>query len=388
MEINSKGIKKTELTDYLGFWTSKLREKFGNTFVIKKESVVSNLATASSLVNMTQEDVMMYLAKQMNPYTAEGEFQDALYALIGLQRRYSDFTVTQRTIAGVAGTVCKAGSILFKNNSTDDQFKLNTDVTIGEDGTARGSFTAVELGSIALEPEETLTIISAPTGIRGVYFSEGDNTVVGDDYEDDSEFRARWQQVQSLSDSATSGGIKKYLLSLVSNDKNLRIIDNKTDDIVDGTPAHTIQVIIYSPESDETIAQTIFNHLLDGLDLYGTTVVPITDSEGTTENISFTRATTIPIHFKVEVVIKENFAISQVKSGIKDGIINNFNLNMGEKVIANDFIEYIKDVEGIDYISDILVNEDGGEVWYKVNELDINQIAQILAENIDIIEVE
>ena len=61
---------------------------------------------------------------------------------------------------------------------------------------------------------------------------------------------------------------------------------------------------------------------------------------------------------------------------------------MGEKVIANDFIEYIKDVEGIDYISDILVNEDGGEVWYKVNELDINQIAQILAENIDIIEVE
>jgi hypothetical protein len=39
MEINSKGIKKSELTDYLGFWTSKLREKFGNTFVIKKKAL-------------------------------------------------------------------------------------------------------------------------------------------------------------------------------------------------------------------------------------------------------------------------------------------------------------------------------------------------------------
>ena len=117
MEINSKGIKKSELKDYLTFWTVKLREKFGNAFVIKKESVVSNLATSSSLVNMAQEDVIMYLAKQMNPYTAEGEFQDALYSLIGLERTYADFTVTQRTIAGVAGTVCKAGSILFKNNS-------------------------------------------------------------------------------------------------------------------------------------------------------------------------------------------------------------------------------------------------------------------------------
>ena len=388
MEINSKGIKKSELKDYLAFWTTKLREKFGNAFVIKKESVVSNLATSSSLVNMAQEDVMMYLAKQMNPYTCEGEFQDAQYALIGLERRYSSFTTTQRTIAGVAGTVCEEGSILFKNNSTDDQFRLNTKVVIGENGTAKASFTAVELGSITLEPEELLTIIDAPDGVKGVYFAEGDNTVVGDDYEDDSEFRARWQQAQSLADSATSGGIKKYLLPLVSSDKNLKIIDNKTDDVVSGTPPHTLQVIIYTPESDETVAQTIFNHLLDGLDLYGTTTVEIMDSEGTIENISFSRAETIPIHFKVDVVLKENFALSQVVAGIKNGIIDNFNLNMGEKVIANDFIEYINDEDGVDYISDILVNQDGGDTWYKVNELDINQIAQVLAENIEIVEVE
>ena len=37
MIINSTGVTKSDLTDYLGFWTNKLREIFGNDFVIKKE---------------------------------------------------------------------------------------------------------------------------------------------------------------------------------------------------------------------------------------------------------------------------------------------------------------------------------------------------------------
>ena len=36
MEINVTGIKKSDLTDYLGFWTDKLREVYGNQFTIKR----------------------------------------------------------------------------------------------------------------------------------------------------------------------------------------------------------------------------------------------------------------------------------------------------------------------------------------------------------------
>lgn len=387
MEINSTGIKKSELKDYLSFWTTKLREKFGNNFVIKKEGVVDNLATASSMTNMLQEDVVMYLAKQMNPYTCEGEFQDAQYSLIGLTRRYADYTVTQRTISGIAGTVCPVGSILFKNDSTDDQFKLNSEVTIGENGTAKGSFTAIELGGIPLEPEETLTIIDAPGGITGVYYSVGDLTNIGDDYEDDSEFRARWLQVQSLANSATDGGIKKYLLPLVDSDKNLNIIDNKSDVEVNGTPAHTLQVIIYSAESDETIAQTIFDHLTDGLELYGTTNVVIEDSSGTEENIKFTRATALPIYFNIDLVIEDNQIWTEIERQVKDIIVSNFKPNMAEKIVANDYIALINEIEGVDYVSDIKVNSDGGSTWANVQQVAINEIAQVVVDNITVTEV-
>ena len=383
MEINSSGVTQSNLTDYLAYWTSKLREKYGNDFVIKPEGVVDNLATASSVTNMMLEDVLMYALKQLNPYTAEGEWQDYLYSLIGLERRYADFTVVQRTVSGTAGVNCEKGSIRFKNKATDDIFELNSTCKIGTDGTCKASFTAIELGGIDLPSEALLEIIDAPEGVTGVYYVEGDTINIGEDYEDDEEFRIRWQQNQSIANSATSGGIEKYLLDLVTNEKNLNIIQNRTNSTVNGVPPHSMQIVIYSAESDETIAQKIFDHLLDGVLLYGETSIDITDSAGTTETISFTRAKTVPIYFKVQVKLKDNYQLPQL--AIRKAIVENFDLQMGDKVIANNFIEFIKDVEGVDYIADIKVSENG-TTWVSVDSLDYNEIASIQSSHITVVE--
>lgn len=384
MEINSTGVTQSNLTDYLAYWTSKLREKYGNDFVIKPEGVVDNLATASSVTNMMLEDVLMYALKQLNPYTAEGEWQDYLYSLIGLERRYADFTIVQRTVSGTAGVNCEKGSIRFKNKATDDIFELNSTCKIGTDGTCKASFTAIELGGIDLPSEALLEIIDAPEGVTGVYYVEGDTINIGDDYEDDEEFRIRWQQNQSIANSATSGGVEKYLLDLVTNEKNLNIIQNRTNSTVNGVPPHSMQIVIYSAESDETIAQKIFDHLLDGVLLYGETSIDITDSAGTTETISFTRAKSVPIYFKVQVKLKDNHQLPQL--AIRKAIVENFDLQMGDKVIANNFIEFIKDVEGVDYIADIKVSENG-TAWVSVDSLDYNEIASIQSSHITVVEV-
>ena len=385
MEINSTGVTQSNLTDYLAYWTSKLREKYGNDYVIKPEGVVDNLATASSVTNMMLEDVLMYALKQLNPYTAEGEWQDYLYSLIGLERRYADFTVVQRTVSGTAGLRCEKGSIRFKNKATDDIFELNSDCLIDTDGTCKASFTAIELGGIDLPSEALLEIIDAPEGVTGVYYVEGDTINIGDDYEDDEEFRIRWQQNQSIANSATSGGVEKYLLDLVTSEKNLNIVQNRTNSTVNGIPPHSMQVVIFSAESDETIAQTIFNHLLDGVLLYGETTVEIEDSAGTKEPISFTRAKNVPIYFKVQVKVQTNYLLPQLD--IRNAIVEHFDLQMGDKVIANNFIEYINNVEGVDYIADIKVSEDN-ETWVSVDELEYNEIASVQASHITVVKVD
>lgn len=388
MIINSTGIKKSELTDYLGFWTEKLREQFGNDFVIKKEGVVDNIATTGSLTCLALEDVMLYLAKNMNPYTAEGEFQDALYSLVGLTRRFASYTTVTRTISGLANMVCEVGSIRFKNSATDDIFELNTEVTLDENGNAEGSFTAIELGAIELDNEAILEIIDAPEGIDGVYYSVGNVTNVGDDFEDDSEFRLRWLATNSVKNSNTEGGMRKALLPLCNNEpKNIIIRQNRNTIVYDDLDLHTMNVVLKTAESNETIAETILENLVDGLGLDGTTTVTLQDSENNDIDISFTKGEGILIGFYIEVVLSDGATLTNVTKDIKDIIKNNFDYGLGEKIIANDFYQYINAVSGVDYVTSLEIKEPGEELG-QVIILDFDKYATVNANSIIVTEAE
>ena len=385
MEINATGIVKSELNDYLSFWVNKLREVFGNQYVIKKEGVVDNIATAGSLTCMALEDVMLYLSRQMNPYTAEGEWQDALYALVGLTRRFASFTKVTRTIEGTAGIVCDVGSVRFKNSATDDIFELNTAVTIGSDGKVVGSFTAIELGAIELEPEALLNIVDAPDGIVGVYYSDGNVTTVGDDYEDDSEFRLRWIATNSVNGGNTEGGMYSALLPLCDNNKNNIVIrQNRATQKYLDFPLHTMNIVVKSAESDTTIANAIFKNLMDGVGLYGDIDVTVKDISDEDVLISFDRADDVPVYFKVEVVLKDDFILAQVNNNIKKAIVDNFDYAMGERVIANDFYEYVNKVDGVDYAV-IKVSSDG-LTWQDLLSMDYNEYATVETTDITVVE--
>lgn len=389
MIINSTGVEESSLDDYLGFWTEQLQKVYGSDFVIRKEGVIDNLATAGSTTCILLEDVIAYLVKQMNPYTAEGEFQDALYALVGLTRNYASYTVATRTIQGTAGTVCDAGTVRIQNSATGDIFELNTGVTVGDDGTVVGSFTAIELGGIELDDSANLEIVDAPEGIKGVYFTTGNATTVGDDYEDDSEFRARWIATNSAqAASNTQGGLRTALLELVNNvSNNLSIRQNRNRVTYDDLPLHTMAIVIKSGESDETIAQTIFNNLTDGVGLEGSTIVTLQDDEGTDVDISFTRATEVPIYFKVVVALKENVFLSQVERGIQNNIVGNFDYAMSEKIVANEFYSYVNEVEGVDYVDSIEISTDN-ETWAKVINMDYNEYGSVIADHVTVSSIE
>ncbi len=378
MKIDSTGIQKSDLTDYLAFWTNKLREKYGNDFVIKKEGFVDNIATSSSLTMLELESVIMFLAKQLNPYTAEGEFQDALYALIGLYREYATFTTVQRTITGQAGTVCLAGDIKFKNKLTDDIFVLNSDVVIGDSGKSKGTFKAIELGAIELPHEASLEIVNAPDGITSVSYTEGEDTeIVGSDYQDDAMFRERWMINQSQSGSATQGGIYAALLPLVNNNaKNLKVRQNRSEKIYDDLPLHTMEVIINTPESDETIANTIYDNLIDGVGLEGKIEVQKYDSVGTPVKIKFSRSTLIEISFKVVIVVLDGYYLTQVADQVQRAIFNNFSYQMGEKVVANDFYQYINSIEGVDYVSELKAQRES-EGWKDYVDIKYNELPEL-----------
>lgn len=378
MQYNSKGLTPDTLEDFLKYWTVQMRPSFGNDFQINKEDTIGNICTASSLVAMDYEDELLFRDKNMNPYTAEDEYQDALYKLIGLERTYADYTVVQRTVEGTPNTTAPKGSILFRNKSTQDQFKLNDDCQIGENGKGIGSFTAEELGAIDLPNEALCEIITAPTNVVGVYYTVGNQIEVGRDYESDAEFRERWEQTQSLANSDTEGGIRKYLLpyAIDKSGKNINVRQNRATQKYSDIPKHSMNIVINSAYDDETIAAVIFKHLKDGVALVGDIEVELKDSEGSEETIAFSRAELIPIAFKIEVVLKDNVYLTQVKANIQNAIKDNFNPKMDDDIVANKYVQYIDKVEGVDYTKSIKVSKNGID-WADVVEITDVQKAQI-----------
>ena len=366
MQIDSTGFIKATLDNYLEYMTSVIQSEgtFGADYTIKKEGVVDNILATVSNAFINLEDKFAFALKQINPYTAEGQWQDELYALIGLTRNYATNTVVTRTIEGNEGTNIDVNELVFET-SQGDQFYLNTAVTIGASGKVVGSFTAYESGSIACDEENNLTIISAPVGVLGVYFAEGNETTIGDDYEDDTEFRQRWLETKSIKGGNTEGGMYSALLPLCNNsNKNISIRQNRSTQKYLEFPLHTMQIIVKSSESDETIANTIFNSLTDGVGLYGDIDVVVKDLSDEDVTISFSRAIPVSVYFNVEIVLKDNYVLAQVRDNVKRAIVNNFDYAMGERIIANDFYEYINKVEGVDYVTTLLVTTGESNVPY------------------------
>lgn len=392
MKINKNGFTLSTLNENLQVWVSRLKSVFGNDFVIKKEGVVDNVATSSSLSMMDLENQVAFLIKQMNPNTAEGEWQDKLYSLIGLKRRQATYTVVSRTVQGTPNTEVAIGSLMFENASTKDQFKNNDVIQIGEDGTGLGSFTAEESGAIDLPNDATLNIVTPLENVTGIYYTTNNLILIGEDYENDADFRERWQLTSSQASANTVDGLYKALLDLVETKSDLKIFENRTGEEVDGIPAHSQKIVLNSAYDDETIANVIMQHLVDGnmFGLQGRISVEVTDSEGSTEIIKFDRADLLSIFLKVTVTVKENVALATAQQMIRDNVIKYITENkfdMGSKIWANMFASAIYQVDSVTAITELKISTNGKD-WIDSVQLSNVQVPSFDSTRIQVYEEE
>lgn len=361
MIIDKNGFKLSTLAENLQTWTNRLKSVFGSDFVIKKEGVVDNIATSSSLSVMDLENQLAFLIKQLNPNTAEGEWQDRLYALLGLVRRQATYTVVSRTVEGEPNTEVAVGSLLIENASTKDQFKNNEVIQIGADGLGLGSFTAEESGSIDLPSDSTINIITPLSNVYGVYYTSNNAILVGEDYESDADFRERWSLTSSSASANTDDGLYKALLDLVETKSDIKVFENRTDKTVGVLPAHSLRIVLNSAYDDETIANVIMGSLVDGnmCGLVGGVSVEVFDSEGSSEIIKFDRAGTLPIYLKVKVSVKDNTPLATAQSEIRSNVlkyIKDNKFDMGSRIWANMFTSSIYSVNAVSEITELKIS--------------------------------
>lgn len=390
MVIDGTGFTLSTLKEKLSVWQNRLRSVFGNDFVIKKEGVVDNIATASSLSSMDLENQIAFLIKQLNPMTAEGKWQDNLYRTIGLIREQATYTVVSRTCTGTPNTVIATGVLIIENASTKDQFRNNDPINFDANGKAFGSFTAEESGAIDLPSAATINIVTPLPNLTGIFYESGNLIQIGKDYEDDDAFRERWQYTSATAGANTDDGLLKALLSLVESKSDLKIFSNRTAVEKDGLPPHTQRIVLNSAQDDETIANTIFKSIVDGnmVGLDGTIAVEVTDSEGEKETIKFDRASVKEIYIKVRISVYDNNIMAATQTATKNNIIKyitEHKFDMGSRIFSNMFAAAIYEDSNVSGITELKLSANGVD-WTDYIQLSSTQVPSFDSTRIEVYE--
>lgn len=275
----------------------------------------------------------------VQPGDAEGDIVDGLVSSI-TSADPNDFITNGGTVSNVGDEL----KITFED--TDFNISWNSYLDLVELGSA-ATFVCDETGVNSLSAN-SLTVIATPvTGWDSV--NNPDAGITGSAAESDSALRIRRSSAIGVG-SATEEAIRQRVLNDVDNVTACSVTSNRTTSTDgDGRPPKSFETVV-SGGTDADVALVIWNNMPAGIVSYGTTTETITDSEGNSQDISFSRPTTTYLHVKVQrdYYSEEDYPAdgdAAIKQAIVDWATTEFDL--GTDVIYKRISSPVYTVSGI-----------------------------------------
>lgn len=357
MEIDENGYSLSTLDEILTAWEEQLQKKYGSDFYIKPEGVIDNIATTASLMEMSLQEQIAFLAKQFDPESAEDIWQDALYERIGLTRLEESATVFTKRIKGNVGYCGAVNSIFIRSTLSGYEFTNTMEYLIEDDGTANVEFECVTPGAITVNSGETFTIVDAPNEITDLSEDDATQIAIGSERESDSEFRIRFRNSKAQNAKATRNANNANLLQYVDNQAFLKIYDKKTDNTME---AGTIKIIAKHNTTDQIFANAILETVADGIDMLGDTTVVVKDSEEQDVEISWKNADEIDMDITGTIKIRSGYYSNTVMANVKQSILSYIEkrvYGLEAIIYATEFIIPMLEVDGVEAVMSVQVKK-------------------------------
>lgn len=262
-----------------------------------------------------------------SPKYAEGNPLSATGKYIGISRKQATKAKGTERFNGTAGVNIPIGYIIGTEN--DISFITTESGLIAASGYIDLSIEAVNVGSSGNTPVNTITkIINPLIGLNSI--TNIMETIGGQDMEADTNFRTRYAKSTATGAGSTTDAIAANVLKM-NNVIDCIATENYEDTTVNNIPPHAIETLVKGG-NDVDIAQAIFEKKPGGIKVYGTTTVNVTDSQGVTHPISFSRPTNTNVWIKVDVTTTSDFP-SDGNTQIQTAVITYINsLKLGEDV--------------------------------------------------------
>lgn len=311
-----------------------------------------------------------------DPNKASGAILKGLIQLNGLVAKFGSQTQINVKFTGLKDATIPQGSLISDvENSVN--YSVDKSVTIGADGTATGTATALTKGPINPK-NNTVIVIKTPTyGWTNV--TNTGVVVVGAEPQTDEELHQEQQRATSNTAYRQIDAIYAGLLN-VPGVEFARVYQNTgltTDSR--GIDAKSVAAVVVGG-TNEDIANSIAKKSANINSFFGSTEVDITDNQGQVNKIKFSRPEEVEIDVEVNITITDSSqfpaSTEDAKKQIKQNIVSyaQYNLQATEGFAP-----------GVDVIRTRLytpVNEVPG---FKINSLKIGKHSQGLSEaDIDI----
>ena len=367
MKIDKTGQKIDTLDEILDTLESELQKKYSDSFYIKPEGIIDNIAVSQGYLDLKLQQQLAFLATQFDPESVEGIWQDALYERIGVTRLEAQKSTFVLKVQGAANLVCNARSMTIRSKSDNNEFENISEFTTDENGVALVDFQCVIDGAIEVKPTDEFLIVTAPDGITSVSQSDDLQFSIGRERESDNEFRIRFRNSKALNAKATRNANLANLSKYVDNIAFLKIVDKKSDE---NFVAGTVKIIAYHNTTDNIFAEAIFNTIADGIELIGDTEITVRDTSDEPVVIRFQNAEEIELSITADVKVRSGYYANTVFNKAKENILKYIEervFGLESIVYATEFIIPILETEGVEAVQSIKVKRNNIDQEFKDN---------------------
>lgn len=385
IQYDENGIVIQNLTEILDERENNLKTFLGDDFVISGESVVANLQLADADRELALQELLLYIASQLDPDQAEGIWLDYICALNNITRYGATKSTIPIIVNGTVGTSKNINELIIVDESTDEYYTNIDPIVIGENGNASVTFQATSFGPITALTSSNFYLKTPSLGISSVAYDTSKTGTVGRNTETDEELRARRMEAVTYTASSILSSIKSAVASL-NGIQGIQTYENDTINTVDGMPPKSFEVIVQGGDNQE-IAQAILSKKPAGIQAYGNTVVSIADEDTNIFNIGFTRPTEVPVALTITFTSSETQSEDWINM-LKNELVEEFKkiYTVGESVYVFNLYCVLNQHPEITNVTNFKVSKADEINWSDTITIAKRSLATLVVDNITIIQ--
>lgn len=383
MPLTELGFERPTFDDLLDAQIERAKKLFGEDIDTNDNTPLGKYIRLNVVDLADVYEILEKIYYARFPNTATGVSLDRLCPFVGISRNPATYAQHKIRFFGVAGEYVPAA---FELSTSDGSVLFHTyqSYLIGEDGTVDGLAeceTAGIIGNVIIGKIDT--IVNPDANVESIEHLGVE--VYGEEIETDTALRERFHATISGTGAATATAIRGAILRVPLVD-GVTVVENKTEETVDGIPAHSFKCYVLSPESqDQLVAEAIFNKKPLGIKSVGDVDVEIIDSSGVAHVISFSRTIEKPIYIKLTIATNQYFetdGVEQIKSYIAQYINS---LKNDEDIYLSSIYGYVYKVAGVVNVPSLSMSTDGNSYNTSNIDISIGEVARIDTANIEVV---